>query len=177
MTRKLNAITLWLLLTAGWITLAGQTAGDQKLPARLKQLFPAASGFTEKEGSPPHITAFTVDRSGMRTPLGFAFWTTDLQPLERGYDGPIKMLVGMDTQGVLTGVIVVEDHEPFGDFSIEPPQFAAQFKGKSIRDQFKVGVDIDAVTRATISVTSASRAVRNSARRIARELLTPEAIK
>jgi transcriptional regulator of nitric oxide reductase len=113
----------------------------------------------------------------MRTPLGFAFWTTDLQPLERGYDGPIKMLVGMDTTGVLTGVIVVEHHEPFGDFSIERPEFAAQFRGKSVRDAFKVGVDIDAVTRATISVTSASRAVRNSARRIARELLTPEAIK
>ena len=44
----------------------------------------------------------------MRTPVGFAFWTTDLQPLERGYDGPIKMLVGMDTSVVLSGVIVVE---------------------------------------------------------------------
>ena len=39
----------------------------------------------------------------------------------------------------------------------------------------KVGMDIDAVSRATISVTSASRAVRNSARRAARELLTPPA--
>ena len=169
--------TALFLLTAGWIVVAGQTPAEQRLQTQLKQLFPAAGGFTAKEGSPAHITAFTVDRSGMRTPLGFAFWTTDLQPLERGYDGPIKMLVGMDTTGVLTGVIVVEHHEPFGDFSIERPEFAAQFRGKSVRDAFKVGVDIDAVTRATISVTSASRAVRNSARRIARELLTPEAIK
>lgn len=169
--------TALFLLTAGWIAVAGQTTPEQKLQSHLRQLFPAAAAFTAKEGSPPHITAFTADRSGTRTPLGFAFWTTDLQPLERGYDGPIKMLVGMDTKGVLTGVIVVEHHEPFGDFSIERPEFATQFRGKSIRDEFKVGVDIDAVTRATISVTSATRAVRNSARRIARELLTPEAIK
>jgi len=171
------AATALLIATVGWMVVAGQAPADQKLQTELKQLFPSAAGFTAKEGNPPHITAFMTDRSGTRTPLGFAFWTTDLQPLERGYDGPIKMLVGMNTSGALTGVIVVEHHEPFGDFSIERPEFAAQFRGKSVRDEFKVGVDIDAVTRATISVSSASRAVRNSARRIARELLTPEAIK
>ena len=41
---------------------------------------------------------------------GLAFWTTELDPLERGYDGPIKMLVGMDP-GLLTGIIVTEHHE------------------------------------------------------------------
>ena len=106
---------------------------------------------------------------------GVAFWTTEIEPLERGYDGPIKMLVGMDTKGILTGVIVVEHHEPYGDFSVEPPEFAAQFKGKSIRDPFKVGADVDAVSRATISITSATRAIRNSARRMATQLLTPAA--
>ena len=165
------------LVTAGLIVVAGQAPADQKLQAELKQLFPGAAGFSAKEGSPPHYTAFMADRSGARTPLGFAFWTTDLEPLERGYDGPIKMIVGMDTKGVLTGVIVVEHHEPYGDFSIEPPAFANQFKGKSIRDAFRVGMDVDAVSRATISVTSASRAIRNSARRVARELLTPDAVK
>ena len=123
-----------LLVTAGLIVVAGQTPADQKLQSELKQLFPGAAGFSPKEGSPPHYTAFMADRSGAKTPLGFAFWTTDLEPLERGYDGPIKMIVGMDTKGVLTGVIVVEHHEPYGDFSIEPPAFATQFRGKSIRD-------------------------------------------
>jgi hypothetical protein len=56
---------------------------------------------------------------------------------------------------------------------VDRPEFAAQFKNKNIRDSFRVGADIDAVSRATITVTSASRAVRNSSRRIARALLTP----
>jgi NosR/NirI family nitrous oxide reductase transcriptional regulator len=107
--------------------------------------------------------------------LGYAFWTTEIEPLERGYDGPIKMLVGLDTSGVLTGVVVVDHHEPYGSFSVEPPEFAAQFKGKSIRDPFKVGGDVDAVSRATITITSATRAIRNSARRVARQLITPPA--
>jgi transcriptional regulator of nitric oxide reductase len=83
----------------------------------------------------------------------------------------------MDPKGMLTGVIVTDHHEPYGDFSIDRAEFAAQFKGKNIRDPFKVGSDIDAVSRATISVTSSSRAIRNSARRVARQLLTPETAK
>src|SRR5207248_3174776 len=96
-----------------------------------------------------------------------------LQPVERGYDGPIKMLVGMDTKGILTGVLVVEHHEPFGNISVDRPAFPLQFIGKSIRDPFKVGADVDAITQASITVTSASRAIRNSGRRIARSYLTP----
>ena len=167
------AATAFLIATAGWIVVAGQTPGDQKLQNNLKNLFPAAASFSPKEGSPPHITAFNPAKA----PVGFAFWTTDLEPLERGYDGPIKILVGMDPKGLLTGVVVAEHHEPYGSFSVDTPEFAGQFKNKSIRDPFKVGGDIDAVSRATISITSASRAVRNSARRVARQLLTPEAVK
>jgi NosR/NirI family nitrous oxide reductase transcriptional regulator len=151
--------------------LAAQTPIDSKLQGQLKQVFPEAGRFTPKAGSPPHYTAYNGDAIA-----GYAFWTTELEPLERGYDGPIKMLVGMDTKGILTGVLVVENHEPYGYFSVDTPQFAAQFKGKNIRDAFKVGADVDAISRASISVTSASRAIRNSARRVARELLTPSGV-
>jgi transcriptional regulator of nitric oxide reductase len=149
---------------------AGQAANDARQEALLKRLFPAATAFSPKGGDPPHFKAFASDG---RTLLGLAFWTTELEPLERAYDGPIKILVGMDTKGVLTGVIVTEHHEPYGNFSVDTPQFSSQFRGKNIRDAFKVGTDIDAISRATISVTSASRAVRNSARRVARALLAP----
>jgi NosR/NirI family nitrous oxide reductase transcriptional regulator len=148
---------------------AGQSAPDAKLSGQLKQLFPASASFTPKGGSPPHFKAL----GSAQQLLGYAFWTTEIEPLERGYEGPIKMLVGLDTLGVLTGVVVVDHHEPYGNFSVEPPEFAAQFKGKSIRDPFRVGGDVDAVSRATITVTSATRAIRNSARRVARQLITP----
>jgi hypothetical protein len=76
---------------------------------------------------------------------------------------------------VLTGVVVTENREPYGYFSVDTPEFAAQFKNKNIRDAFKVGVDVDAISRATISVTSASRAIRNSSRKVARAYLAPPA--
>ena len=105
--------------------------------------------------------------------LGYAVWTTEVVPLERGYGGPIAILVGVDTKGALTGIVMGEHHEPYGDFSIDRPEFAATFRGKDVRDPFRLGEDVDAVSRATITISSAARAVRNSARRVARQLLTP----
>src|SRR3954469_12225236 len=149
------------------VVLAAQASIDPKVQGQLKRLFPAATAFTPKGGDPPHFKALNGESL-----LGLAFWTTELQPLERAYDGPIKILVGMDTKGVLTGVVVVEHHEPYGSFSVDTAGFAAQFRGKNIRDAFKVGADVDAISRAPISVTSASRSIRNSARLAARQLLT-----
>ena len=154
------------------VALAGQAPMDARLQAQLKQLFPSAATFSPKGGDPPHFKAFGKDQAL----LGLAFWTTELQPLERAYDGPIKILVGMDTKGILTGVIVVEHHEPYGNFSVDTPCFAEQFRGTDIHDAFKVGVDVDAISRATISMTSSSRSIRNSARLAARQLLTAPTI-
>ena len=156
---------------------SGQGAPDAKFQSQLKSLFPGASAFSAKEGNPPHFKAYVTDGRGGRTVSGYAFWTTELVPLERAYDGPIKILVGMDTRGVLTGILVTEHHEPYGNFSVDTGSFMGQFKSKNIRDPFKYAEDIDAISRATISVTSAARAVRNSARRVAREYLTPEGTK
>ena len=170
-------IALPVVLIAALTVVLAQPATDAKLQGQLKQLFPSATSFSPREGEPPHFKAFIKDPSGQQGLAGLAFWTTELQPLERGYYGPIKMLVGMDTKGVLTGIIVVEHHEPYGNFSIEPPEFAAQFKNKNIRDPFRVGGDIDAISTATLTVTSATRAIRNGARRLARQVLASEAPK
>ena len=153
------------MLAVLWNATAAAQPCDSAL---LKRLFPTAASFSAKGGDPPHFKALSGDG---KTLIGMAFWTTELEPLERGYDGPIKILVGMDMKGLLAGIVVTEHHEPYGNFSIDPPQFAAQFKGKDVRDRFRVGVDVDAVARASITIGSATRAIRNSARRIARQYL------
>jgi len=165
---------LLLLMTIAILPFAlGQTTLDRALEAQLKRVFPTASAFSPKQTRPlPHFVAYTGS-PGSQTVAGYIFWTTELEPLERGYDGPIKMLVGLDTTAHLTGILVTEHHEPYGYFSVELPEFALQFKGKDIRDPFKVGTDVAAVSRATISITSSSRAIRNGARRLARAVLTP----
>ena len=161
------------LAVAAAALVTAQAPPDAELQQQLAALFPGATGFSPKEGAPPHFKAFAGPPGPGRELLGYAFWTTELEPLERGYDGPIKILTGVDTDGVLTGIVVVDHHEPYGYFSIDLPKYAVQFRTKSIRDPFRVGGDIDAVSTATITVTSATRAVRNGARRIARHFIVP----
>ena len=153
---------------------SGQSSNDAELTAQLKKLFPSAATFSAKTGTPAHYKAFGPAAGGKQGELlGLAYWTTELEPLERGFDGPIKMLVGLSTEGKITGVIVTDHREPYGYFSVDLPEWPKQFEGKSVRDAFKVGADVDAISRATISVTSASRAIRNSSRKIARAYLAP----
>jgi NosR/NirI family transcriptional regulator, nitrous oxide reductase regulator len=167
----LFGIGLLLLMIGG---ANGQNVNDADLVKQLQRLFPTAATFSQKSGSPAVYKALGTAPSGKTGELlGFAYWTTEVEPLERGFDGPIKMLVGMDMAGLLTGIIVTDNREPYGYFSVDLPEFAAQFKNKNIRDGFKVGVDVDAISRATISVTSASRAIRNSSRKVARAYLMP----
>jgi transcriptional regulator of nitric oxide reductase len=173
--KKLGAMALSLGCGVVLAAAADRIYTTPNPAAELKRLFPAAAAFSPLAGQPLHFKAYAADpkASPSTAPIGIAFWTTDLVPQEHGYHGPIHILVGMDMTGVITGAVVAYNSEPYGYFSVEPPKFAAQFKGKNIRDPFKVGGDIDAVSRATISVTSSSRSVRNSARRVARQLLAP----
>jgi NosR/NirI family nitrous oxide reductase transcriptional regulator len=171
---RIALIVIAILLLA--VGASAQAPNDAELSAQLKKLFPAAASFSAKTGSPAVYKAFGPAPDGKEGELlGVAYWTTELEPLERGFDGPIKMLVGMNPQGELTGVIVADHREPYGYFSVDLPEWPKQFEGKSIRDSFKVGTDVDAITRATITVTSASRAIRNASRKAARAHLAPPA--
>jgi len=175
--RAIGVAALTVLLgAAGAIALAADRIYTNPDPgAELKRLFPAAAAFSPLAGEPLHFKAYAVNpkTNPAAPPIGLAFWTTDLVPQEHGYHGPIHILVGMDMTGVLTGVAVTYDSEPYGYFSVQPPKFAAQFKGKSIRDPFTVGGDVDAVSRASITIGSATRAIRDSSRMVAKKLLPP----
>ena len=121
-------------------------AGNQT--NQLKEVLPAADVFSLKEGDLPHYEGHKIDQENDReTLVGFAFFTTQGEPRDRGYKGPIKIAVGMNTKGIITGITVLDHDEPYGYFSIDLPSFPAQFKDKSILDPFRVGLDIDGVAR------------------------------
>jgi transcriptional regulator of nitric oxide reductase len=150
---------------------------DPMPTAKLKQLFPRAASFAPRVDDPLHFKAYAVaSPAASDRPIGYAFWTMDIAPEILGYHGHIHMLIGMDTAGTLTGVIMDLNTEPYGDISVNRPEFAAQFKGKSIRDPFIVGRDVDAMSRATITVRAAALTIRETARTVAKAVLTPESV-
>jgi transcriptional regulator of nitric oxide reductase len=180
MKKRLTIVTLVLLLPV-LVAAQRRIAGFiEEMPTeKLKRLFPKAVAFTPRgEVDPLHFKVYAVDPKSPRArPIGYAFWTTDLVPEQLGYHGHIHMLIGMDTAGTLTGVIVDWNTEPYADISLEKPEFPAMFVGKSIRDKFVAGEDVDIMSRATITVRAAAREIRDASRMVARAVLTPDAVK
>ncbi len=151
------------------------TEEEQRL---FRRLLPQAETFSKKDGAPPHYRAYAVDPATKKpTQVGFIFLTTEAEPNEIAYAGPVQVLVGMTTGGLIRGIRVREHMEPFGSFSIATNEFAEQFDDKKIADPFEVGNDIDAVTRATISVEGATRVIRKSARKILQQYLVEQQAK
>jgi transcriptional regulator of nitric oxide reductase len=179
--RLKRLLALVVLLLAGGIAVGAvdRIYTNPKPEGHFKTLFPNAVAFSTFGGTPLHWTAYAADPAKTPNPpiLGYIFWTTDLVPQEHGYHGAIHLLVGLNPNGTISGVVMDYNSEPYGYFSVDPPEFAAQFKGKSIFDKFQPGADVDFVSRASLSVASASRAIRDSSRMVARALLDPAAVK
>ena len=179
MRRVVAAAALMVAAMACVALAADRIFTNPKPDAHLRKLFPQAAAFSPLGGTPLHFKAYAQDpaKTPDARPIGYAFWTTDIVPDERAYHGPIHFLVGLDLKGVITGVVLDYDSEPYGFFSIQPPEFVAQFTGKSVRAPFRVGEDVDAVSRASITVNGAARAIRDSARTMAKAFLDPAAVK
>lgn len=153
----------------------------QGLDEQVMQLFPKATRIEPKQENPPVYSAYQLDEL-----LGYAFESTDYSNLQ-GFSGkPIRLLIGMDPQGVLAGIKVLEHHEPvflhgLGEQSLF--DFVEQYRQKSIGKPIVVGgreggmaasdsvTRIDGVSKATVSVVILNETVLLSALSVARQLL------
>ncbi|MBC53240.1 MAG: hypothetical protein CMQ34_05320 [Gammaproteobacteria bacterium] len=173
--QALAVVMMWCLLMT--VSAGAQTPFSRQVSeAQLKEVMPAAERFSDKSGTPPVYTAFATDpESGEERVAGYVFQTSDLPPEEVGFSATIDVLVGLDMDATVTAIKVLDYNESFlssrGDFlSIRP--FQEQFRRKPLSDPFRVGRDIDGVSRATISSWATSRGVYNAARKVAQAYLS-----
>lgn len=132
----------------------------------LKAIMPQADSFSEKtiEG----IEYFEALKG--KSIAGYC-----IRVVGTGYNGYIRMIVGIDTNGTIQGLEVLEQSETPGlgakinevRQGENEPWFLRQFKGKDAKT-IEVKKDIDAITGATIS----SRAVTDAVRKTVEEFLT-----
>ena len=170
---------LFLLAFSALAFAQGESDSPSAFPsldtALLERLVPAAARFSGKSGQPPVYTAFGADDAV----VAYVFETTDFEPQEIGYSAPIEVAVGMDREGTITGIEILYYSESYksirGDF-LNSERFPNQFDGKSVAEGFRVGRDVDGVSRATISSWAASRGIRNAARAVAQAYLSDAAI-
>ncbi len=139
---------------------------DRELEA-IRRIMQSADSFSEKSGKPPFYEAFRSDPE-QKQRLGICFLTTDVFPDERGYAGPIHVMVGLDNGGKITGIEILSHNEtPSYVRPMYEPWFTEQFQGKSIGDGFRLGEDIQGITRATMTSEAIAQGVRKSSRKMA----------
>lgn len=168
---KKSSFVLLLSLLFATVLHARTPFTNQVDETLLKAVFPDASHFSVKQGTPPVFTAFgPEDQQGNSPVIGYVFQTSDLPPEEIGFSSTIDVLVGLDLTATVTSVRILDYNESFrssrGDF-MGGPVFRGQFRLKPLTDEFRVGRDIDGVSRATITSWATTRGIYNAARRIA----------
>jgi electron transport complex protein RnfG len=175
---KLGVI-LMIFAVAACVMLAFVYTGTSKIIAMseeaalqtaLKDVLPDADGFTLGEGvispdtSVTIVSAYKAEKDGKI--VGAALEVTRV-----GYEGPIRMMVGVSVDGVITGVKILQHSETpgLGANAASPKYFVAkaqgitfygQFAGKNINDPFTVKGDVVAVTASTVTSTAVTRAVK-----------------
>ena len=128
--------------------------------AALKIILPEADSFNAK--SVNGIEYFDALKG--RSLVGYCIKVTGI-----GYNGFMRMVVGIDAGGVIKGIEILEHHETPGlgskIYEIRPSEkdawFLRQFVGKSART-IAVKRDIDAITGATISSKAVVDAVNKT---------------
>lgn len=146
---------------------------EEKIETRL-MIFPDAQNFSDKTGIPLHYKAYKTDPgTGREQLLGVVVVTTDVAPEIRGYAGPIRIMVGMNTQGEISGISILS-HSETPSYVVGLDEFINQFVSRNIAGGFKLGKDLDGITGATITCESIARSVEKSLKTAARLILRLE---
>jgi NosR/NirI family nitrous oxide reductase transcriptional regulator len=100
-----------------------------------------------------------------------AFNTYDIVPAIKGYAGPIKMLLVINDKGEISGIKVLEHKETDNYVHyLMSSDYLDRFIGKSVNDPFEPDNDIDAISRATVSVEALADTMKTSSRMVASQV-------
>lgn len=126
---------------------------EQELSVMLHNLLPGSVEFTEE----PYTGADTNIRKVYKAENGFV-----IETVTYGYADEIRMLVGVSSQGTVTGLVVREMSETpgLGGNAWNDVEFLAQYLNTS--GEAEVGTDIDAITGATVTSKAVTRSVNSA---------------
>lgn len=126
---------------------------EQELQAKMETLLPGSTSFAEE--------TYTGDDANIacvyKGETGYVIGTTTA-----GYAGPISMLIGVSSEGYVTGLQVRSMEETFGlgAEALTDWEFLSQFL-RSEGDA-AVGTNIDAITGATVTSKAIARSVNSA---------------
>lgn len=133
----------------------------------LNEVFPDAERLGPIAGEPPAATAYKGNQL-----LGYVFLSTDVRA-SIGYSGkPIHMAIGLDTDGKIVGVKLLEHSEPIVLIGIPERrmvEFIDGYVGMNVLDRTAVaGRAVDAISGATVTVMVIDDVITRAALKVAR---------
>jgi len=163
------ACIMLALVYSGTSTIIAQRQ-KADLDAALKELFPEADSFEaiiDIKSPDPAVTienAYAAIKKGR--PYGAA-----LRLSRASYSGPIKTMVGVSSDGLITGVKIMEHSDTPGlganaassSYFVDRASgitFYGQFAGKHVTHPFRVKDDVISITASTITSVAVSSSVK-----------------
>lgn len=165
----LALILICALLGASGPAIAASQLADFLPRAQPQEFFPEADRLGPPQGDPPIVPAFAGERL-----LGFVYLASDFANAI-GYSGkPIHVLVGIDPQGKLTAIKLVEHKEPIVLIGIPERRIIEAMRSLVGRDMAPVAKgaerppQVDIVSGATVTVLVIGDSVIRSAVKLIR---------
>ena len=143
-----------LLLCAYNLTLGIRQENEKlELQQKMETILPGSSTFTPE----PYTGEDTNIAFVYKGETGYVIGTATA-----GYAGPLKMLIGVSSDGSVTGLQVRQMEETFGlgGEALTDWEFLAQFLGT--RGDAAVGENIDAISGATVTSKAITRCVNSA---------------
>ncbi len=163
-----------ILAAVALLWMMGSTASAADLKTYLPKItpadfFPGADRFGPSQGDPPIAPVYRGDQL-----QGFVYLNSDFANAT-GYSGkPIHILVGIDPNGIVKGVKLIDHHEPIVLIGIPEPRIVAAVnsligKGmKPVAQGAQNPPQVDIVSGATVTVLVMSDSIVRSAVRLIR---------
>ena len=137
----------------------------------VKRLFPEAIYTDPPAGEPP-----LIDVHGAGSHIGYLFSTAELTDVVGFSGAPFNFVVGLDLQGEIVGVVLVEHAEPIIDYSSlggQLTRFIEQYAGLDLGGSISISGqgtqgDIHGISSATVSARAFHHAIVQSTRMVAR---------
>lgn len=148
----LLAAVLLLALTLGLSGVTNANAQQEHLNI-LRILLPGSSSFTLE----PYSGEDENIRSVHKGETGFV-----IETVTSGYAGEITLLVGVSSEGSVTGLVVRDMSETFGlgANALTDTDFLAQFL--NVSEEVEIGDGVDALTGATVTSRAIARGVNSA---------------
>ena len=170
---------LILILMCVYVPEVFSKEGDvTHIPADIEAIFPTATRIGTQDPEIPVIPVYQLNQL-----LGYVFESNDFVDF-MGFAGePINILIGLDPQGVMKGLKILQHNEPIFVYGLGQASFVDfvnKYKEHSIRERFIIdsadqssanSTYFDGVTKATVSVLVANDTIISSALKVARAKL------